>query len=102
LYAARELGLELSRSCNHPGCDGTDAAGRRYQIKHRNSSTLNVDVNNFDFDVLVLVNVDEECGLHGMWTLQVEQAKALFTYREKYRKHQATQVKLKAEATKIR
>ncbi len=64
--------------------------------------TLNIDVNSFEFDVLVLVNVDEQSRLHGRWRLGVKQAKALLTSRENYRKHQATQAKVKAEVTKIR
>lgn len=102
LYAARALNLELPDGSNEPGADATDDAGKRYQIKFRKPTTLNVDLNNFDFDHLVLVNLDDSYILTGMWSLPVEQAKALFTFREKFRKHQATQARLKREATRIK
>ena len=102
LFVARELNLVLPDRPNEPGADAMDSAGRRYEIKYRSASTLNVDLNSFDFEQLVLVNLDDDYGLLGMWTLSVEQAKSLFTFREKFRKYQATQEKVKREATKIR
>jgi hypothetical protein len=35
-------------------------------------------VNNFDFDFLILVNVDDEYRIQGMWRLPVARAKDLF------------------------
>lgn len=102
LYVARELGLILPDRCNQPGCDAVDSTGIRYQIKHRSVSTLNVDVNNFDFDHIVLVNMDDEYQLIGMWRLPVERARALFVHREKYRKFQLTQEGFKRQAVRIR
>lgn len=60
LYAARELNLALADGANESGADGTDSAGCRYEIKLRTASTLNVDLNGFNFDELVLVNLDDE------------------------------------------
>ncbi len=102
LYAARELKLELLGGCNEPGADATDNAGKRYQIKCRDPSTLSVDVNNFDFDYLVLVNLDDAYMLTGMWSLPVDQAKPLFTFRQKFRRYQVTQQRFKCQARRIR
>ncbi len=95
LYAAKELGLEVNLAGNEPGHDAVDRLGMRYQVKYRSPETLNVDVNNFDFDYLVLVNLDAEYRLKGMWRITSEQAKAAFIWREKFRKFQATQASLK-------
>jgi hypothetical protein len=102
LYAARELDLELPDGPNQAGADATDGLGKRYQIKCRHPSTLNVDLNSFAFEYLVLVNLDDAYMLTGMWSLPVERAKMVFTFREKFRKYQATQERLKREATKVR
>jgi hypothetical protein len=101
LYAARELNLELPDAPNEPGADATDQAGKRYQIKYRQASTLNIDVNNFAFDYLVLVNLDDSYVPTGIWSLPVDEAKVLFTFREKFRKYQATQTTFKRQATKV-
>jgi hypothetical protein len=102
LYVARELGLQLPDRCNEPGCDAFDQSGKRYQIKHRNVATLNIDANNFDFDFIVLVNMDDIYQLVGMWQLSVDQARKLFVHREKYRKWQVTQDRFKREAVRVR
>jgi hypothetical protein len=102
LYAARELNLQLPDSGYGRGADATDASGRRYQIKCRQPGTQNVDLNNFEFDVLVLVNLDESYALGGMWTLPVEQVKELSVSREKFRKFQVTQDRLKRAATRVK
>ncbi len=102
LYVARELDLTLPDRRNEPGADATDPAGRRYEIKYRSPSTLNVDINSFEFDYLVLVNVDEQYALTGMWVLSVMKAKTIFKFRPNFRKHQATQPQVKREATRIR
>jgi hypothetical protein len=102
LIAARELDLSLPDRLNEPGADAVDPAGQRYQIKYRSASTLNVDLNTFDFDHLVLVNMDDHYTVTGMWLLPVDRAKEIFSFRPKFRKYQTTQQKLKREATRIR
>jgi len=98
LYAAERLGLEINPYATEPGFDATDSTGRRYQIKYRNSATLNVDTNNFNFDYIVLVNLSDEYQLTGMWLATVSQAKKIFTWREKFRKYQVTQKNFKSVA----
>ena len=98
LYAAKELGLKVNLAGNEPGHDAVDRLGMRYQVKYRSPETLNVDVNNFDFDYLVLVNLDAEYRLRGMWRITTEQAEAAFVWREKFRKYQATQASVKRVA----
>ena len=102
LYAARELGLQLAEGACNAGADAIDAMGKRYQIKFRDPSTLTVDLNNFDFDHLVLVNLDDDYVLSGMWSAPVEDVKALATFREKFRKYQVSQRHLKRRAVRIR
>jgi hypothetical protein len=104
LYVARELDLAPVELCNHPGYDLLGSDGKRYQVKQRGSDVLNVDVNNFDFDYLVLVNMGDDYSLKGMWRLPVAVAHKLFVFREKFRKYQATQksVKANAEAVKLK
>ena len=102
LYVARELNLELPDRPNEPGPDATDERGQKYEIKYRSPSTLNIDLNSFNFDQLILVNLAEDYHLIGMWRMPVEKAKAIFTFREKYHKYQATQAKVKREAIRIR
>ncbi len=101
LYAARQYGLVLPDRCNQPGADAADQEGRRYQIKYRSPATLNVDINNFNFDFIVLVNVDDDYRLAGMWRLPVAQVRAICVNREKFRKFQVTQSRFKAEATRL-
>lgn len=50
-YAAQHLDLSLCEG-NAQGYDAVGSGGERYQIKFRSVGTLNVDVNNFDFDFL--------------------------------------------------
>lgn len=100
LYAARELALVVSERPNEPGYDAIGPDGKRYEIKYR--SAQNVDVNNFDFDYLILVNLDDDYRLTGMWRIPCEVARQIFQYREKFNKYQVTQDKLKAHAQRIR
>jgi hypothetical protein len=95
LYVALELDLLPASLSNQQGFDLIDAEGKRYQVKQRGCDVLNVDVNNFDFDYLVLVNLTEDYAVQGMWRLPVEKARALFVHREKFRKYQATQKSVK-------
>lgn len=98
LYVARELDLIPVELCNHPGYDLLGSDGKRYQVKQRGENVLNVDVNNFDFDFLMLVNLRDDYSLQGIWRLPVERAHNLFVFREKFRKYQATQKAVKANA----
>ena len=53
MYVALRLDLSPGRRLNEPGFDLVSNEGTRYQVKVRTPSTLNVDVNNFDFDYLL-------------------------------------------------
>ena len=99
-YVARELGLQLANGSNTPGYDAVDEKGLRYQIKSRNAQ--NVDLNNFDFDFLILINLDENYQIKGIWKLAQTEAKTLFVRREKFRKYQATQDIVKKSSLKIK
>jgi len=99
-YVARELGLQLVNGSNTPGYDAVDDKGLRYQIKSRNAQ--NVDLNNFDFNFLILINLDENYQIKGIWKLSQTEAKTIFVWREKFRKYQATQDKVKKASLKIR
>lgn len=101
MYTALDLDLRLPDRRNEPGFDLVASDGMRYQVKQRDPETLNVDINNFDFDYLVLVNLDVDYGLLGMWKLDVERAREIFRFREKFRKYQATQKVLKEAAQRI-
>jgi len=99
LLAAREYGLTLLDDATAHGADARDGEGKRYQIKCRTPDVLNVDINNFEFDFIVLVNLDAEYQSAGMWRLAAEQVKPLCTWREKFRKFQVTQARFKTEAS---
>jgi len=98
IYAARELGLEILEGPNEQGYDAIGGS-LRYQVKHRNAQ--NVDLNNFNFDFLVLVNLDDSYKLTGMCRMPVDKAKTLFVWREKFRKYQATQDKVKVHSERL-
>lgn len=95
LYAAEELGLKVV-GLNQSGYDALGSSGERYQVKFRSTGTQNVDINNFEFDYLVLVNLDDDYQLTGMWRISVAQAREIFTERLKFRKYQTTQTKVKS------
>lgn len=95
LYAANALGLRIVE-LNQSGYDALGANNERYQVKFRSVQTLNVDINSFDFDYLVLVNLDKDYQLIGMWRITAAQAKEIFVERVKFRKYQATQSKVKS------
>ncbi|MET0554775.1 MAG: hypothetical protein ABW221_17165 [Vicinamibacteria bacterium] len=101
LHVAQALDLTLPDGGCQPGCDAVDSSGKRYQIKCRQPGTQNIDLNNFAFDVLVLVNLDESYGVSGMWRIAVDELKPLCTRREKFRKDQVRQAVLKSAATKV-
>jgi hypothetical protein len=102
LYVARELGLQLAQRRNEPGCDALGPDGLRYQVKCRSAATLNIDTNNFDFDFIVLVNVDDDYRLAGMWKMDKTTAERIFSHRPQYRKWQITQSGFKARAERLR
>jgi hypothetical protein len=104
LYVALELDLSPVSAPNTPGFDLLSSDGKRYQVKQRSPKTLNIDINNFDFDYLVLVNMSEDYHPTGIWQLEVAKARSLFVYREKFRKYQTTQKSFKnvAESIKIK
>jgi hypothetical protein len=96
LYVARQYQLTLLEAVNAQGADAVDAEKRRYQIKYRHADVLNVDINNFDFDYIVLVNIDANYALSGMWRLTKAQVESVCADREKFRKFQITQARFKA------
>lgn len=98
LYVALELDLLPAPLSNQRGFDLIGPDGKRYQVKQRGAEVLNVDVNNFEFDYLVLVNLSDDYSVRGMWLLPVDKARALFVHREKFRKYQATQKTVKQNA----
>lgn len=101
LLAAQQFELKLHDGCNEPGSDGLDASGRRYQIKHRAPGTGNIDLNNFAFDFIVLVNVDENYGVTGIWRMDQTRAKTSFVHRPDYRRYQLTQTAFKKAAERV-
>lgn len=102
IYAAEELGLKINLNITEPGFDAIDSSGKRYQIKYRSLRTQNADFNNFDFDYLILVNLDDHYRLIGMWRITADQARKIFAWRKKYLKYQATQTKVKNNAERVR
>lgn len=101
LHVALQLDLELVSSVNAPGYDAVGSDGKRYQIKYRSTGTQNVDVNNFEFDELILVNLDEEYQPTAMWRITVDHTKQIFTLRADHRKYQARQDKIKQIGERI-
>ena len=83
-----------------PGYDALGPRGERYEVKYRSAGTLNVDVNSFDY--LVFENLDDDYRLLGMWRISVAQASKLFTWREGFKRYQATQSKVKRVAERVR
>jgi hypothetical protein len=63
----------------------------RYQVKGRDVTVLNVDINNFDFDYVVLVKLSEDYRPSGMWKLSMDKIRSPCANREKFRKFQLTQ-----------
>jgi hypothetical protein len=100
-YVARALNLQLVSPVNAKGYDLLDTSGIRYQVKCRNATALNVDINNFGFDYLVLVNLDNDYQVAGMWRISVADLRTLCSAREDFRKYQVTQARLKQHAQRI-
>jgi hypothetical protein len=86
---------------NTKGFDLQGTDGTRYQVKGRDATTLNVDINNFDFDYLVLVNLSEDYRPIGMWKLSAEKLRTLCVARGEFRKFQLTQKVFKQAAVPI-
>jgi len=101
LLAAKQFELKLHAGYNAPGSDGIDPQGKKYQIKQRSPGTLNVDLNNFSFDFVVLVNVDDNYGVTGIWRMDEAKAKEIFVQRPDFRKYQATQAAFKKTAERV-
>ena len=101
LYVALELDLLPASVTNQQGFDLIGPDGKRYQVKQRGSGVQNVDINNFEFDHLVLVNLADDYSVSGMWRLPVEKAHTVFVCREKFRKYQATQMSVKRNAESL-
>ena len=101
IYVAYALCLCFTGQRNEHGYDLVDADKRRYQVKHRDKLTGNVDLNNFSFDFLILVHLDEDYRPQGLWRLPVEKAKEIFVARPRFRRFQATQKKVRSHATAL-
>lgn len=82
LHVAIHLSLSLAKGVNQAGYDAVAKDGTRYQIKERSLSTHNIDVNNFDFDFLVLVNLDDAYHVLGMWQIDAKLAKTIARHRQ--------------------
>ena len=102
LHVIRHLGLALPVDNNQAGYDAIAPDGTRYQVKYRADGTPIVDMNNFDFDYLVLVNLDGTYQVSGMWRIHVNTVEPLTTYREKFRKYQTTQYKIKTYSERLK
>ena len=97
VFAAQHLGLELMSGANHPGYDACDRQkGRWYQIKYRAVGTQNVEVYNFDFDYLLLVNLDIDYQPSGIWQLTLAQVRQLYAQKPNTKLYQASQKTVKA------
>ena len=55
LQLALEPHLRLLGKTNQPGFEVVGRNGKEYQLKQRDPKTLNVDLNSFDFDCLILM-----------------------------------------------
>lgn len=100
VYVAQNLGLRLCEG-NVQGFDAVSATGERFQIKHRSTGTLNLDINNFDFDQIVLVNLKDDLSVAGMWIASRQDVEQAFVLREKFRKLQVTQSRFKSIAKRL-
>ena len=90
VYAASLLNLTNLHG-NNQGFDATAENGDRYRIKYRAQTTQHLDVNNFDFDYMVVVHMDEGYRVSGLYRATQQQAREIFARREKWSKWQATQ-----------
>lgn len=101
IYVALLLELPMPSRGNTKGFDLLSKEGTRYQVKGRDATVLNVDINNFDFDYIVLVNLSPDYRPAGMWKLSVGRIRSLCADRVKFRKFQLTQKAFKQAAEPI-
>jgi hypothetical protein len=101
IYVALQLELPMPNRGNTRGFDLRGTDGTRYQVKGRDVTTLNVDINYFDFDYLVLVNLSEDYRPSGMWKVSAEKLRTLCAARGDFRKFQLTQKAFKQTAVPI-
>lgn len=101
IYVALQLGLAMPSRGNKMGFDLQGTDGTRYQVKGRQEGTLNVDINNFEFDYVVLVNLSDDYRPSGMWKLGMDSIRSLCAERGKFRKFQLTQRAFKKAAVAI-
>jgi hypothetical protein len=101
VYVALRFDLPLPGCGNVKGYDLQSSDGTRYQVKCRGAGTLNLDLNNFEFDFVVLVNLSEDFLPAEMWKLGVEKARVLAADRGKFRKFQIRQRAFKSAADPI-
>ena len=102
LIIAQEFDLNMNPKSNEPGYDLVSSSGKRYQVKHRDPNTQNVDLNNFDFDYILLANLEDNYRIAGVWQMGTEKARELFVPREDFRKYQLSQNRFKKNAQRIR
>src|SRR5438876_8396184 len=101
IYVALQLGLAMPSRGNKMGFDLQGTDGTRYQVKGRQEGMLNVDINNFEFDYVVLVNLSDDYRPSGMWKLSMDSIRSLCAERGKFRKFQLTQRAFKQAAVAI-
>ena len=94
-------GLPMPDRVNTVGFDLRSIDGTRYQVKGRDPTTPNVGFNNFDFDYVVLVNLDEDYRPNGMWKLNADKLRSLCAHRREFRKFQLAQKVFKQAADPI-
>jgi len=99
ISTSTKLKLRLVQSPNQKGFDALDKNKKKYQIKYRNAQ--NVDINNFKFDYILLVNSTKKNPFGAIWCLTKSDAKNIFMQRKKFRKYQVTQKKFKNHAKRL-
>lgn len=104
VFVAERLRLDVAVPVNNKGFDALDPrTGDRYEVKYRADGVQQVDLNNIEFDFLVLVNLGPDYHLSGIWQITQAQARQIFTPRE-YRgisKFQCNQGRFKAVALRL-
>ena len=100
VLVAEHLGLTIDPRTNNPGFDARSQTGDRYQIKYRAVGTKKVYVNNFEFDFVVLVNLDENYQISGTW--QMDQKTALQEFKPQANKFRITQDRFKSIAQPLK
>jgi hypothetical protein len=101
LFVALELNLRFPEATNQRGFDLIDQNGARYQVKRRSPSTHNIDINNFTFDYLVVVQLGDDWLPVVMWKAAVSDIQPLCTRRENFRKFQLSQVEFRSVAKEL-